>query len=255
VVAYRVSQVKLFSIFYSIFFFHLNDKFSHDFSVSNYAAKVKFAALTHYANYACSFACQPRERALQAAKTVGKRELACINSLPSVKTSRKESISSAAELVVALEEYFEDERKTRILLKCLLVIQSFMIEAVYGARSRQVYMRSLCEALYKTNEYRKFITYYGVLDKHSFISSINKLSELLEESGEFETLKSAVEHAKERLESEDIDKLIEEPDLKEPETKRAKRAPKNAFELQKQLKSMTLQKQGPKSVFQVRILL
>jgi len=38
---------------------------SHDFSVANYAAKVKFAALTHYANYACSFACQPREKAIK----------------------------------------------------------------------------------------------------------------------------------------------------------------------------------------------
>ncbi len=186
------------------------------------------------------------------AKTVGKRELTCINSLPSVKNSRKESISSPAELVVALEEYFEDERKTRILLKCLLLVQSFMIEAVFGARSRQVYMRSLCEALYKSNEYRKFITYYGVLDKNSFIATIKKMSALLEESGEFEVLKSAVEHANERLQTEDIDKLIEEPDLKEPDTKRAKRAPKNAFELQKQLKSMTLQNKGPKSVFQVK---
>ena len=216
---------------------------------------MKFAALTHYANYACSFACQPREKAIKSGKTVGKRELACINSLPSVKSSRKEPISSAAEFVAALEEYFEDERKTRILLKCLLLVQSFMIESVFGARSRQVYMRSLCEALYKTNEYRKFITYYGVLDKNSFISSINKMSALLEESGEFDTLKTAVEYAKHRLESEDIDKLIEEPDLKEPETKRAKRAPKNAFELQKQLKSMTLQNKGPKSVFQVKTLL
>ncbi|CAG5108731.1 Oidioi.mRNA.OKI2018_I69.chr1.g3927.t1.cds [Oikopleura dioica] len=60
---------------------------SHDFSVANYASKLKFAALAHYSNFFASFACWPREKSLEIARTISKREIAIVNSLPSKNSS------------------------------------------------------------------------------------------------------------------------------------------------------------------------
>lgn len=91
----------------------------------------------------------------------------------------------------------------------------------------------------------------------SFQKSVEELWKLLgsaPQKDSFPMLSQTVCDTFNRLQTEDLNKLLEDPDLKEPEIKRPKRAAKNAFELQKQLKEMAIQnKPGPKTVFQVKL--
>jgi len=220
---------------------------NYDFSVSNFAAGVLFAAMEHYREQPLSFLCTDKATGLDRIKSMGEDELKDLNQLPSMKDN--DSASDRRHLMELYENHFEEEEIVHMFLRAFNTSQRHLIEHPFGKRPRTNYILSLENKLVDTGEYRKYITYLSLLDDDKFAAVVADYKRAFDIKPEFR-FTQYLEEVTCRLMTDDLSELVDTGENngedKDDDTKKAK----NAYELQKQLRSKASSRSRPKTKYQ-----